>query len=478
MVPGALGWLLGVVAVLGVAWLLVVPPFQSPDETSHFGYLQHLAETGGPPGEPHRPIFSTEQSAATLAAGSDAVRADNNGRPPWTDAAAARWDAQRFNAEQRADGGGPNDAAMNPPLYYLTLAPVYLATSGSDLLTRLQTVRVVSVLWLLLTVVGAWLLAGEVLGRRRPLQLVAGAVAGLIPMVTFVSSTANPDAALYALWSLALWLGTRVIRRGARVGDAAALGAVVAAAVLTKTTSYALVPAALFALAIGAWRLRGSADRRDLALALGAAAAALLVPLAVWWTISAGLDRAATGQLANTSTNLGPARVREFASYLWQFYLPPAEFMRPYEDFTVTRGVWDYWVEGVWGSFGWLEIRLPKGVYDSAATFTVLVGVGVMVALIRGRRHVDVALGMFFALVAVALLAGLHWTAFHVLREGKPFMQGRYILPLAALFGLAAAAAVGTLPQRTRRPLIGAMLAGLLALQLLSLGTVMTRFYA
>lgn len=39
---------------------------------------------------------------------------------------------------------------------------MYLATSGSDLLTRLQTVRVVSVLWLLLTVVGAWLLAGEV----------------------------------------------------------------------------------------------------------------------------------------------------------------------------------------------------------------------------------------------------------------------------------------------------------------------------
>src|SRR3712207_9244995 len=59
-----------------------------------------------------------------------------------------------------------------------------------------------------------WLLAGELLGRRRGLQLVAAAVVGLWPMLVFLSSSVNPDAMLYATWSLTLWLGVSAIRRG------------------------------------------------------------------------------------------------------------------------------------------------------------------------------------------------------------------------------------------------------------------------
>jgi len=91
------------------------------------------------------------------------------------------------------------------------------------------------------------------------IQLAAAATAGLVPMTAFMSASVNPDALLYALWSLALWLGVRILKRGLTLTDAAGLFAVVGLAVTAKATSYALVPAAVLVLAIGLWRLR----RRD-----------------------------------------------------------------------------------------------------------------------------------------------------------------------------------------------------------------------
>ena len=46
-IPASLGALLGVVAIVGIAWALIVPPFQSPDEPTHFAYAQSLAHIAG-----------------------------------------------------------------------------------------------------------------------------------------------------------------------------------------------------------------------------------------------------------------------------------------------------------------------------------------------------------------------------------------------------------------------------------------------
>ena len=44
----------------------------------------------------------------------------------------------------------------------------------------------------------------------------------------------------------------------------------------------------------------------------------------------------------------------------------------------------------------------------------------------------------FLALVTVGLLGGLHATEFRILTDqATPVMQGRYLLPLLPLFGLA-----------------------------------------
>ena len=62
--PRALVLLVAATALLGVAWALLVPPFQAPDEGAHFAYVQSLAERGALPGDTARNAISTEQRLA------------------------------------------------------------------------------------------------------------------------------------------------------------------------------------------------------------------------------------------------------------------------------------------------------------------------------------------------------------------------------------------------------------------------------
>ena len=84
----------------------------------------------------------------------------------------------------------------------------------------------------------------------------------------------------------------------------------------------------------------------------------------------------------------------------------------------------------------------------------------------------------FLGSAAAALILGLHWVAYRSLVEtGAPFFQGRYLLPLLPLGGVAVGLGLLVLPRRHRAVTAGAVLGGAFALQLFSLGLVAGRFY-
>ena len=109
----------------------------------------------------------------------------------------------------REDGGGANAAGNNLPAYYLYAAAPYLLASGGDVIDRLYADAALLRAAAVAFAVSAWLLAGEVLGRDRPAQLVAAAIAGLAPMATFVGTAVTPDAMLLPLWGLWFWLAAQ-----------------------------------------------------------------------------------------------------------------------------------------------------------------------------------------------------------------------------------------------------------------------------
>jgi 4-amino-4-deoxy-L-arabinose transferase-like glycosyltransferase len=474
--------LLCVVALVAGTWALIVPPFQAPDENSHFGYAQRLAESFDLPGDSQRKPFSTEQQLAQDRSNSDQTAAVLQTKPEWSKQAYERWrdDEQRLPDSARSDGGGPNPASTNPPLYYLYESAAYKAASGGDIFDRLYLMRLWSVVLLLVTVAGTWLLAGELFGRDRLLQLVAAGFAGLQPMVTFISAAVTPDSLLFAIWSVVFWLSARILRRGLRPVEGVAMFALVGLGVTTKATSYALLPAALFVLFVGALRLRRAG--RPAGRVVVASLVAVAVIAGAWLGTAAALDRPAVNQVATgtqhptpTLTSFNP---RELGSYLWQFYLPRLSFQQQFGGMP-DLPVYDIWLKQGWAAFGWLEVRFPDAVYVVLALVTMLILAGAALALVRAWRRVDKALAAAFALAVLTLLAGLHWTEFRTLVGGSgAFNQGRYLLPLVALMGVAVAAAVSALPVRRRAQGAAVVLGGLAVLQLFSLAIVLGRFYA
>jgi 4-amino-4-deoxy-L-arabinose transferase-like glycosyltransferase len=463
------------VALFGLAWTLLLPPWQAPDENNHFAYTQSVAERFELPGDPDRPFASTEQERADFASGSSEAAQLLHKRPQWSAAVHERWrDSQEH--DDRDNGGGTNPANQNPPAYYLYEAAFYEVASSGTIFDRLWVMRLGSLLCLLIMTTAVWLLAGELFGRSRPLQLVAATVAGLFPMVTHVASSVTPDSLLYAEWSLVLWLGTRILRRGLTVRDAVALFLLTGLAVTTKATSFALVPAVVLVLVVGAWRLlrarTGGSRWRPVLAGVGAFA----VPAGAWFVVAAVLSRPAVPQLTSSADPAAQANLREFLSYVWQYYLPKLPFQ---EELSVApSALYDVWIRQGWAAFGWLEIRFPEPTYTVFAVLTALIGLGALVAVVRRCGRGDVPLLLFYVAVAGGLLLGLHWTEYNELLEGRSGInQGRYLFPLVGLFGIAVAATLALV--RGGRRLIGAALVvgAMIAFQLFSLGIVLERFY-
>jgi 4-amino-4-deoxy-L-arabinose transferase-like glycosyltransferase len=485
-VPRPLLALWGVLLVVTVAWALFLPPWQSPDESQHFAYAQSIAERFALPGDRTRKTFSTEQGLAE-----NRSRTGHEGRIPgaeWRPDAFARWQGKqaKLPAAARSDGGGRNTAAANPPLYYLYVALPYRVFDGTSILGRLEAMRIWSGLLLLVTATATWLLAGELLGRSRLLQLAAAATAGLVPMTAFMSASVNPDALLYALWSLALWLGVRILKRGLTLTDAAGLFAVVGLAVTAKATSYALVPAAVLVLAIGLWRLRRRAVRAAL-VAAAVAVAAFAIPAGTWVVAARSLHRPTVNQVTtatdtDTGVPLNPRNafnVQGFISYVRQFYLPNPKSNGAL--FPSTLPVYSVWFKGALGVFGWRQLRLPPVVFFVLAVLCLSALVAAGIAIARGRVALDLPTVAFLALAVVGLLLALHVTEYRVIfvaKERGDFNQGRYLLPLVPLGGVVVAAALSLLRPRRRAHAVGALFGVLVTVQLLALGTIAEWFYA
>jgi 4-amino-4-deoxy-L-arabinose transferase-like glycosyltransferase len=470
-VPVPLVAILCLAAVHSLTWTVLLPAFQGQDEASHFAYTQRTAEKGQVSWTavstiPEGNAISTEAGQAEQLSGIAPTTLNVAGRPFTAEIDERRYEreAAKLRPDQRADGN-LTSAMRNPPLYYLTEAAVYAPLESLSVFDRLYAMRAVSIVWFLVTVLAAWLLAGEVFGRRRWLQAVAALVVALQPMLGQLGGIVNPDAMIAALWGLALWLSAVIVDRGVTRGRLAGAGVLTVAAVFTHPRAAPLAVALAGALAVRAWPAiarRGRAARTA-ALAACAGAAVLLVGGGTWYALR--------GDVTVT-------KVREFGSYLWQFYLPRPSFMQP----TVAPewGVRDVFVDRLWSGFVQLEVNVAPGILD-AISIATMVGAVLVVAVLWLRR--DAARSR---LPLIGILAGsfliLMWTL-HVAAwrdlpiEGDPIITGRYLTPFLPVAGVLVAAVAAVLPRRIG-PGAATLVLGLEGLITLSaLGTTLVRFY-
>jgi len=449
--------------VNAAVWGVVVPPFQVPDEISHFAYAQYLAETGkAPPQGPEAQYSPQEQTALQFLDFFSVIgHAGERGILTSVEERALR---AELKGQSPIGQGGGSAATNQPPLYYALEAIPYRLSPSHEILTRLALMRLLSALMAALTVLVVFMFLRELLPGSPWAWTVGALVVAFQPMVEFIAAGVQGDNLLFLTSALTFLLLLRTYRRGLTMRRAVAIGVVVAAGALAKLTFIALLPGIALALLLIAWRAlpqgRGAALR-----ALGAAVAVAFVPVLIYGVLNVTIWHrggiTAGGVAGATGGSLpggAPITLNQSLDYIWELYLPRLWFMHHvYFDSYPVLGLWLH--ESI-GHFGWLDYSFPAWVYeDGQKLFYVLVALALL-GLARVRRGIRPLLPIFacFAVMAVGLLSAIGYAGIrYKLSTGFQFEQARYLFPLLVFYGLflvLAARGVG----RRWAPAVGAAL--------------------
>ncbi len=479
-VPGA-AWACFLVALAnGLAWSLIVPPFQVPDENAHYAYVQQVAERGTlpqqlPPGSGLSPREDrTIDSLLTFG-----IVGHRDNPAPDTEAQQQVLDQIAKEGLLARGSGDALSATPNPPLYYaLEVIPYKLMPSGS-VLDKLAAMRCLSALMGALTVLFAFMFLRELLPGTTWAWPAGALLVAFQPLFGFISGGVNNDDLLYLAAAGFLWALARAFRRGLTPVNGALIGGLLGIGLVTKFTMLGLIPAAVLAVLLLAWRSWGT-DRRSALLgaawAVGLAAAPVLAYVALnhfVWNRSAlpggvGSVPGAGGRAFN---------LHEEVAHVWQLFLPHL-WMNP--QFTYSP-FWETWFKGFVGRFGWLDYDFPAWVYEVAKYVSLIVCALALAELVRRRdalRRRFAELSVYvLALVGVCVVIGVQSYRFLV-ANGGVFEQARYLLPLLALYGAVIALAV-RFGGRRWGPAIGAGLVVLaIGHDLFAQAITIARYYA
>jgi hypothetical protein len=429
-------WICAIVAALSAAcWSFITPPFQVPDEPSHFAYVQQLAEAASLPTS-NKAHFAEEEEVALQDLHHSQVRYFPERHPISTTAEQRRLQQDLGRPLARRGEGDANVAASQPPLYYALQTIPYFLRSGGTILDRLALMRLLSALMAGATALFGYLFVREALPRVRWAWTVGGLGIALVPVLGFMSGGVNPDAMVFAVTAAGFFCLARAFRYGLTATRAAAIGAVVAVGSLTKLNFIGLAPGlvlGLIVLAVRAARTSGRAAWRWLALGLAIA----VTPACVYLLVNLARGHSVLGSVSQVLHPTGRGSLLGEISYIWQFYLPRLPGMAV--DFPGISPVRAIWFNRSIGHYGWLDTLFPTWVYNLALIPAGLIAILAVRALVSGRAALRRRLPEL--LVYGTLVAGLMvltGAASYIEFPAHPGEYGepRYLLALIPLVGV------------------------------------------
>ena len=396
----SLQWILLFYVVFGAIYLPSTPVFEANDEIWHFGYIQHLRDTGSLPVQ----VFD----------GVDTLYQQHGSQPPLYYALAAVLTAP-FSIDD-ADSYrllNPHVTANQPDAYGNKNLTIRDASQSIIRGTGLVVVilRLAGLALGALTIVFVYKI-GELVAPQRPtVAFVAAAITGLNPMFIFVSASVNNDTLAMMLNGALILLLLRTIRDGFQLRYTVLITLLFAVSCLTKLTSLVLLPV-LLGTALFVQRKTG--DRRGLL--------AFVYMLAISWLLIAGWWYLRNLQLYGEPfgivmmSNIAGPRGPAFSA---------VDFFADFQQFRMSY----------WGLFGALNIQVTSIFYVLLDLMTFLSLIGLVFLILQLLAISDLAYAryelahLFTLLSALALtwLGVLIWSALTYTAEG------RIVFPLIAV---------------------------------------------
>lgn len=376
-----------------------IPPWQSPDEPTHFEYARLLARDGWRSSP--RPDPALEEAIIASLARNDFwrfVKVPPPARPPRTFLSAP------FLCQ------APTQIGKNPPGYYLLAALALRLCPGRSLLAELYRLRLLSALLSLLTVGAAFLCAREAFAGAFFPALAAAAFAAVLPQFAVIGASVSPDPLSNLLGALFILL-TLLERRGPPRRFSGAF--LVLLAGLLVSYKFLILLGAHFLLRLADLvRPPPGRPRRSALAACGAESLALVVAYCslLWF-----------------SPSLVGIFLRRFRMLAAAVYCFPGASAPP-------PGYWRWFAvmlfKSFWLYFGWLRYPAPAVFYGAWGGLTGLALCGAAVRLLGGKGDGEGARASFPGIGPLAVLAGSVLAAYYAfwgLRSGYTTTQGRHL---------------------------------------------------
>ncbi len=387
------GAIIVVYVLLALAYSVVNPLFESPDEYFHYEYVRYLIDRRDLPvmaEDQHSEFFQPPLYYTLGAAVIGSIRVEPfelKENPFWG------YDTFRFGVDNKARYVHTDREAFP---YRGTALAVHVLRAGSILLG-------------VLTLIASYAALREVFGPSA-IALGALTIGAFNPQYLFVSSSVSNDSLMALLGAVLIGLSIRIARSGLSGSRALSVAGLLALAFLTKLSAgvLAAIPVLAVLIAKTSWRRR-----------VGALALVVIAVLVLdgWWF------------LYNWMRYGDPTLINVWQrAWGWQ---SPWASLADMPD--VLRYIWNSY----WGQFGLGQIVLPEWVYG----ITGLIGFVALFGLARRVvdrhsglwvAHMWIGLGLL-AVTVVVLLAAAIWYGL-----ASPIgAAGRFLFPgMTAMAGL------------------------------------------
>jgi hypothetical protein len=339
--------------------VILAPPFSGHDEVAHYSYLRTVATDHRVP-----KLVNLDAFRQALANHEDlpgdylpdelykycsyTLQWDYCHDPQWADnpVHAVVLSGQYYPS-------GFQYAANHPPLYYMLMTPIYLATKHLTPEGQQYWLRAASIPFGVMTVLLAYLLVSTMFPGDLFLRITVPAFVAFQTQISYEAAMLNNDMLCIALYSLILYLLVVGIRDRFPIRICVFTGAAFGLALLSKGTSMTAAP--LIALAI----IFGIGIRHVRAW-VTAGAITGGIALALSWPWFLFLHRT-----YGDFSGLGWLEKLQYWNYLYQKKPSLLDQLRD-KDFAVMR-----WRE-TWGEFGWRKIPIGDGILWTVGIFCLI----------------------------------------------------------------------------------------------------------
>ena len=396
----ALQWILLFYLLFGLIYALATPVFEANEEIWHFGYVEHLRQTGS---LPHQ-VFD----------GRDTIYRQHGSQPPlyysllaFATAPLSIDDSDSFRRLNPYVSARQPDSFGNKNLIVRDDSHSLLAGTG-------LAVFFIRALGLVLgagTIIFVYKIGELVAPQRLTVAFVAAAITGLNPMFIFVSASVNNDSLAMILNGALVWLLLRTLRDGFALRRTLAIALLFAFSSLTKLTGLVLLPVML-GLAI--FVFRKTRNRRGLLLFLYFVTLFWLL-IAGWWFFR---NVQLYGEPFGIITMANIAGPRDITFSL-------ADWLGEYQQFRMSY----------WGLFGALNIQVTGVFYLLADLMTFLGIIGCVFLALQLLAISDFAYARYELahLLTLASSLALLWLGLLYWSTLTSAAEGRLLFPLIAI---------------------------------------------